>query len=229
MSKQILDAAQLTDAAMLWPTPRRTILGHGVIQTFVNDDIMTPDGHLMRRQYAQHPGAVGILAWDDDDTVALVRQYRHPVGSELIELPAGVLDHKGEDPLAAAQRELAEEVLLAADQWQVLSDLLSTPGATQEALRIYLARSLRDVPRPAGFVLEGEEAEMGRFWAKREDLLAAIFAGKVQNPSLTHGLLALEYARANGLLEQLRPGDAPWPIRESIAAQTAIAEIIIDG
>ncbi|NYK32443.1 NUDIX domain-containing protein, partial [Salmonella enterica subsp. enterica serovar Typhimurium] len=90
----------------------------------------------INRQYMSHPGAVGIIALDDQDRVAVVRQYRHPVRMVLVEPPAGLLDVEGEDFLAAAQRELAEEAMLSADDWRVLVDIVTTPGGCQESLRI---------------------------------------------------------------------------------------------
>jgi ADP-ribose pyrophosphatase len=222
-ARPVLAAAGLADTPMLWPLRGRQILGRGAVQNFVNDDVETPDGALMRRQYTQHPGAVAVLAWNDADQVAVIRQYRQPVGMELVELPAGLLDHADEDYLLAAKRELAEEVALSAGEWRVLTDLFSTPGATQESLRIYLATGLREIARPDGFALEDEEAAMGVYWAAREDLLDAIFAGRVQNPSLLNGLLALEAARRSGRLDSLRPADAPWPARAAVQALNALA------
>ena len=109
------------------------VLAEGKIGTFVEDQVSTPDGETMKREYLQHPGAVGIIALDDADRVALVRQYRHAVRHRLIEPPAGLLDVTGEDPLLAAQRELAEEVGLAAGRWHVLVDLFTTPGLARGA------------------------------------------------------------------------------------------------
>lgn len=170
----------------------------------------------MTRQYISHPGAVAIVAWDQvNDSVAVVNQYRHPVRMELIEIPAGLLDVDGEDYLEAAQRELAEEVELSAQRWNVLVDIFSSPGGSEESLRVFLARDLSLTSRPDGFVLEGEEAVMTHTFVPREELIAEIFAGRCESPSLVTGLLSLETARLSGKLGELRPPNAPWPARES--------------
>lgn len=169
----------------------------------------------MTRQFTTHPGAVAILAWDEQrDQIAVVRQYRHPVGMELVEIPAGLLDVADEPWLEAARRELAEEAELDAQHWRVLVDVCTTPGATQETLRIFLARGLRRTSRPEGFVLEGEEAEMTSGFVERAVLVDQVLAGQCQSPSLVAGILALETVRLSGRIDALRPADAPWPIRQ---------------
>ena len=202
------------DQPMSWPVRSREVLGTGFVSSFVDEEVETPSGEIMRRQYVTHPGAVGVVAWrEDTDDVAVVRQYRHPVRMELVEIPAGLLDLDGEEYVVAAQRELAEEAELAADRWEVLVDTCTTPGACEETLRIFLARGLRPADRPEGFVLEGEEAHMTWEFVPRADLVDAVLGGLCQNPSLVAGILALETARLSGRLDDLRPADAPWPIR----------------
>ena len=202
------------DQPMAWPVRSREVLGTGFVSSFVDEEVETPSGETMRRQYVTHPGAVGVVAWrEDTDDVAVVRQYRHPVRMELVEIPAGLLDLDGEEYVVAAQRELAEEAELAADRWDVLVDTCTTPGACEESLRIFLARGLRPTGRPEGFVLEGEEAHMTWEFIPRAALVDAVLAGECQNPSLVAGILALETARLSGRLDDLRPADAPWPIR----------------
>ena len=203
------------DEPMKWPVTDREVLGTGRVSSFVEETISTPSGEEIVRQYVTHPGAVAIVAWrEDTDDIAVLRQYRHPVGMELVEIPAGLLDVDGEDYLLAAQRELAEEVELAADRWHVLVDIFTTPGACEESLRMYLARDVRPASRPDGFVLEGEEAHMTWEWVPRQDVVDAILAGRVQSPSLVSGVLALEAARLAGRLDSLRPADAEWPTRQ---------------
>lgn len=203
------------DEPMKWPVRQRTPLGSGHVSSFVEEQIETPSGEVITRQYVTHPGAVAVVAWrEHTDEVAVLRQYRHPVGMELVELPAGLLDVHGEDWLLAAQRELAEEAELAADRWDTLVDFFTTPGGCEESLRVYLARELRAASRPDGFILEGEEAHMSCEWVPRQDLVDAILAGQCQSPSLVSGVLALETARLSGRLERLRPAGAEWPIRE---------------
>ncbi|WP_052460055.1 NUDIX domain-containing protein [Tessaracoccus massiliensis] len=202
------------DEPMKWPVYSREVLGTGRVSSFVEEEIETPSGETIARQFITHPGAVAVVAWrEETDEVAVLRQYRHPVGMELVEIPAGLLDVDGEDWLLGAQRELAEEVELAADRWDVLIDITTTPGSSEESLRIYLARDVRPAARPDGFVLEGEEAHMTWEWVPRQDLVDEILAGRCQSPSLVSGVLAFETARLSGRLEELRPADAQWPIR----------------
>jgi 8-oxo-dGTP pyrophosphatase MutT (NUDIX family) len=202
------------DEPMSWPVRSRTVLGEGRISAFVDEELTTPSGHVITRQYLTHPGAVAVVAWREDrDDIAVLRQYRHPVRMELVEIPAGLLDLDGEEWVVAAQRELAEEAELQAARWDTLVDMCTTPGACEESLRIFLARDLSPAQRPDGFVLEGEEAHMTWDWVPRADLVDAVLAGQCQSPTLVAGVLALEVARAAGRLDGLRPPDAPWPIR----------------
>ncbi len=212
-----LSRTEVADTLLVWPVAAHRVLGTGKVSTFVNDTVVTPDGTTMDRQYLLHPGAVGVIAWDDADRIAVVRQYRHPVGFQLVEPPAGLLDADGESWLAGAQRELAEEVGLRADRWQVLVDLFTTPGANQEALRVYLARDLAPSGQPDGFALQHEEAHMEVCWAARADLVDAVLAGRLQNPTMVSGVLALEVARLSGRLDDLRAADAAWPARDAKA------------
>jgi ADP-ribose pyrophosphatase len=209
----------IADRRESWPVTRHEVLARGNISSFVADTVRTPDGASMSRQYLLHPGAVGVIAWDEADRIAVVLQYRHPVAHTLVEPPAGLLDQDGEDPLLAVQRELVEEAGLEADDWRVLVDLFTSPGGNQESVRLYLARQLSVVPAPADFVADSEEAHMEVAWAPRAEVVSAVLAGRVQNPLLVAGVMALETARLGGRLDQLRPADAPWPAREAWAAQ----------
>ncbi len=217
---RVLSSAELLDVALSWPVTGTNVLGHGQIADFVQDEITTPDGLTIKREYLRHPGAVAVIALDAEERVALVRQYRHPVRHRLVEPPAGLLDISGEDYLVGAQRELAEEVDLAAATWHVLVDLFSTPGILGESIRIYLARDLASTRAPDGFVREGEEADMDVVWASLSDLVEAVLAGRLHSPSLVSGVLAAEAARTRGWAP-LRPADAGWPARESLLAAIA--------
>jgi ADP-ribose pyrophosphatase len=117
----------------------------GKIVTLRVDEIALPRGGTALREVVRHPGAVVVAAVDSDAHVYLVRQYRHAVGRYLLELPAGGLE-PDEEPLAAAQRELREEVGLQARDWVYLGSFFSTPGFVDEHLHAYLARDLTVVP-----------------------------------------------------------------------------------
>jgi 8-oxo-dGDP phosphatase len=207
----VLSRDELIDVPFAWPVETSTVLAQGKITSYVQDQVRTPDGELILREYLKHPGAVGVIALDDHDRVALVRQYRHPVRHRLIEPPAGLLDVDGEDYLQSIQRELAEEVGLAAQRWAVLVDLFTTPGILGESLRIYLARELTDVDHPEGYVREGEEAHMDTVWASLDDLVEAVLDGRLHNPTVVSGVLAAWTARERDGFASLRAADSSWP------------------
>jgi len=209
-----VNASQRWDAPEDWPVSRHTELARGAMAAFDEDVITSPEGQRLTRQRLRHPGSVAIIAYDDDGRVAVVHQYRHAVGMRLVEPPAGLLDQAGEPAWDAARRELAEEAGLAADDWAVLVDFVSSPGISQEVARIFLARGLHQVGRPAGFAAEGEEADMGLDWLPLDDIMAAIRAGRVNNPALILGCTTLALALATGTLDRLRPAEAPWPARD---------------
>jgi 8-oxo-dGDP phosphatase len=213
----VLSGAEIADTPLAWPVDSSTVLAEGGVGRFVQDRVRTPDGEVMTREYVRHPGAVGVIALDAHDRVALVRQYRHPVRHRLVEPPAGLLDVDGEDYLVAAQRELAEEAGLMAGTWHVLVDLFTTPGMVGETLRIYLARDLDPADAPEGFLRVGEEAHMDIVWATLDDLVAAVLDGRVHNPTLVSGALAAWTARERDSFTGLRPADADWPARQAMA------------
>lgn len=199
-----MNAPTLADRPETWPY-RRTGTTPGILMDFVVDEVTAPDGGVMTRNYLEHLDSVGIIAMDAHHRIAIEHQYRHPVRRVLVEAPAGLRDEPGEAALATAQRELAEEAGLQAARWQVLVDIYATPGASSQATRIFLARDLSPVPRPEGFVLAGEEAAMTLGWAGLDDLVEAIYAGTVMNPTLVAGVMALYAAVLAGRLDDLRP------------------------
>lgn len=205
----------LRDRRDPWPTVHHETLASGAVTTFVSDTVETPSGTIITRQYLEHPGAVCIVPWNEaTDEIAVLYQYRHPVGYVLVEIPAGLLDHDGESYTGAAKRELAEEMELQADRWNVLVDVFPSPGSYQETYRIFLARDLAPTSRPEDFVVEGEEAEMTWGFVPRSEVVDAILEGRCQSGALVTGVLALETARLLGRLSTLRPADASWLARD---------------
>jgi ADP-ribose pyrophosphatase len=138
------------------------------------DEVELADGRRTRREIVEHPGAVVIAAWDGE-RLATVRQWRHPAGAELLELPAGTLD-PGEAPLATAARELAEECGLAAGSWLEGPRFYSAPGFCTELLHSFVATDLVEAPSIAD---ADEEFETG--WLTLPEALAAIDEGRIMD------------------------------------------------
>lgn len=177
----------------------------------VRKDVVTmPGDTTSQRDVVEHPGAVGIVALDDRGRVLLVNQYRHPIGRRLDELPAGLLDVDGEPALVAAQRELAEEAGVAARTWHVLVDALTSPGMTDEAIRVFLARDVHEVKRD---VQEHEEQEMTSSWIELEEAVRRVLGGQIENAMAALGVLAADRAVRDGFTG-LRPADVAWPSRK---------------
>ncbi|KUM83487.1 MULTISPECIES: NUDIX domain-containing protein [Streptomyces] len=176
------------------------------------DEVVMPDGSVVGRDYQVHPGSVGVLALDDEDRVLLIRQYRHPVRQKLWEIPAGLLDVPGENPLHAAQRELYEEAHVKAEDWRVLTDVYTSPGGCDEAIRIFLATGLSEAQEER-FKVEDEEIDLEYARVPVAELVRGVLAGELHNNCLVVGVLSLVAARASGGLDGLRSAEAEWPAR----------------
>lgn len=182
----------------------------------VRRDVFRYNDADITRDYVDHTGAVAVLALDDAGRVLLIKQYRHPVRHRDWEIPAGLLDIRGEDPLAAVKRELAEEADLVADEWNVLADIFTSPGGSDEAIRIYLARGVR--PAPEVFDREEEEADIETAWLPLDDAVDAVLARTVHNAPLIIALLAARTAREKGWAT-LGAADEPWPTHPKLAGE----------
>ena len=165
-------------------------------------------GQTLRRSFVKHLSAVAVLAVDQQDRVLLINQYRHPVRMKLWEIPAGLLDVDGEPMLEGAQRELVEEADLQAQTWSTLLDFYTTPGANNEAIRIYLAEGLTEIPEAERHVREAEEAEITTAWLPLSEAVQAVLSGQIHNPSAANGILALHAVRTGA--GELRDARAPW-------------------
>lgn len=181
-------------------------LVEGAVWDVRRDRFAFGDGELVR-DYVDHTGVAAVLGMDEHERVLLLQQYRHPIAHRDWEIVAGLMDVAGESPLVGAQRELAEEADLAANRWDVLADVYSSPGGSSETVRIFLARDLSPVEHD--YVREGEEAEIVTRWVPLDDAVDAVLSGRVQNATTAVAVLAAAAARARGW-ETLRPADAPW-------------------
>jgi ADP-ribose pyrophosphatase len=182
----------------------------GSLITVRVDDVRMSDGQVVQREVVAHPGAVAVVALDDEGNIVLVNQYRPAIGAQLDELPAGLLDVDGESALEAAKRELAEEARLVADEWNVLLDMHPSPGISTEAIRVFLARGLTDTEDE--FEPAHEEVTMTVVREPLAEAVRRVLTGSITNSSAVAGILAAVHGRATGWRD-LRPADARWPAR----------------
>ncbi|MHB9146078.1 MAG: NUDIX hydrolase [Symbiobacteriia bacterium] len=141
----------------------------------------------------EHPGAVAVAAVDGQGRLAMVRQYRHPARQELDELPAGKLERE-EDPLAAAKRELQEETGQVAQTWELLADFFTTPGFSDERMRLYLARDLHQ-----GEMHLDDDEELEAFWVDLQEAATAALAGRYRDAKTIAGILLAQGRLASQL------------------------------
>jgi 8-oxo-dGTP pyrophosphatase MutT (NUDIX family) len=163
-------------------------LYEGQIFDVVRDTFRYADGQEAQREIVRHGGAVGVLA-HDDERVWLVRQPREAIGDpDLLEIPAGRRDVEGEEPLATAQRELAEEIGLGAERWEQVLDFFTSAGMTDERTTIFRATGLREEHADSG---EDERIEVVPW--RLSDLDGAIAATRDAKT-----LVALLWLKARG-------------------------------
>lgn len=215
-----LSLADLDDDLGRRPVTESRTVYHGLVWDVRRDTVDLGEAGTVDREYIEHPGAVIVVALREpapapasgtgDPEVLLIKQYRHPVGATEWELPAGLLDVDGEPPWLAAERELAEEADLRAASWHVLADYYASPGGMTEALRIYLARELTEVPPDQRHARQAEELGMQTGWVSLGDAQVAALTGRLNNVGAIVGVLAAAAANARGWAT-LRPVDTPWP------------------
>jgi 8-oxo-dGDP phosphatase len=185
----------------------------GRVTSMRSDQVAMPGGVSSQRDVVELPGAVGIVALDDKGRVLLVRQYRHPVQRRLWEIPAGLLDSPVESAARAAERELFEEGHIRAAEWFTLVDTLTSPGMSDETVRIFLARDLTEIPVSERHVGVHEEAEMEMAWVPLDSAVERCFSGELENGITVAGLMAAQLAITRGLAG-LRACTAPWRARK---------------
>ena len=194
MGVSVTDPGEPADRPGSWPVvgTRRHYDG-GWVVGLREDDVHRP-GHpeeVFGRLVLEHPGAVVVLAVDDDERVCCLRQYRHASQGVMVELPAGIRDEAGEDPVETAARELLEEAELRAEHWRLLAASWPSAGITAERHLVYLARGLSHADR-GDFELR---AEIEVFWPPFDDLLEAVLDGRVQEGPLMIAVLTYDALR----------------------------------
>lgn len=203
---------ELADRSVDYTVAESATVFTGRVWDVVRDSVVLPStGETVVRDYVRHTGAVAVAALDDAGRILLIRQYRHPVRTHEVEIPAGLLDVPGEDPLAAAKRELFEEADLRADTWHTLADQALSPGGSSERLRIYLARDVTEIAEDERFARFGEEADMPSRWVDLPEAVAAVQDGRVTNATAATAILLCSLAVSQDFA-RVRPADAPWPV-----------------
>ena len=189
----------LSDEDAAWPVVDSTDLhrDHWVMALRADRLHRPGDDEVFGRLVLEHPGAVVVLALDDDDRVLVLHQYRHPVRRHLVELPAGLLDVAGEEPVEVARRELQEEAGYAAREWTPLLTAFSSPGISEERIHYFLARGLSETGR-GDFELRHEEADIELGFVPFDDLLAAVLDGRTEDGPLAIAVLAHAVRRGRG-------------------------------
>ncbi|MFT4157861.1 MAG: NUDIX hydrolase [Microbacterium sp.] len=187
------DQAALRDEAFEPEVLQSDLVYSGRVWDVRSDRVAYGDGEIIR-QYVNHTGAVAIVAIDEQERVVLIQQYRHPIRHRDWELPAGLLDIPGEDPLIAAQRELAEEADLVAEEWMPLISVWTTPGGNDELIQIFLATGIRRAAH--AHARAEEEADIRLEWVPVADAVDAVLEGRMRNGILATGVLAAARRRA---------------------------------
>ena len=176
-----------------WPVHDVECIWKGAAPFSVRRDLVSVPGHpdeTFGRWVLEHPGAVIILAVDEQERALVLHQYRHPAAMRFVELPAGLLDVAGEDPVRAARRELQEEGLILAAEWTHLLTTYSSPGLSSERLAYFLARDLSPAADRGGFEPAHEEADMTLDWVPVDDLLEGVREGRITDGPTAQAVLA---------------------------------------
>jgi ADP-ribose pyrophosphatase len=158
----------------------------GYVISLASATFVAPDGEVFERDVVHHPGAVSVVPVHDDGTVTLVRQYRAPLGIELLELPAGKRDVDGEDVAVTAARELAEEVGLVAGRLELLVEFFNSPGFSDEHSFVFLARDLTECPMERDGV---EEHAMEIERIRLDDVFGLIASREITDAKTIIGLV----------------------------------------
>ena len=202
----------LQDEPVIPPITSSEVVYEGAVWDIRKEKFDLPEASGLVRDLTAHTGAVGVAVVDDQHRILLAQQYRHPVRARLWEVPAGLLDIPGEDPLEAAKRELVEEADLTAVRWDVLSDSCLTPGGSSETMRLYLARGLTEVPEADRHERGEEEAGFRFAWVDIDQALDAVADGRITNAIAQLAIFQVDRvlrAEAAGAPVALRPVDAP--------------------
>ncbi|HTY38270.1 MAG TPA: NUDIX hydrolase [Bacteroidota bacterium] len=175
---------------------------NGKVFSLIVDEVEYLSGRHGVREVAEHPGGAVVVPLLDDGSVLLVRQYRYPVKTELLELPAGKLD-PGEDPRVCAARELEEETGYIAGSIRKLTSIFTTPGFCSEQLHIYLATQL--TKSPLGQRLEEGELDLVVRQVPLNEIVAMIGRGEIVDGKTICGIMLTDHQLRSGALQRSEP------------------------
>jgi 8-oxo-dGDP phosphatase len=179
------------------PATSSQLIHKGMVWDLVSDTFDF-NGEQLTREYVKHTGAVAVLTINEKDELLLLKQYRRPVGSFLMEFPAGLLDVPGEPKLDCAKRELAEEANLRASHWEELISFHATPGGNSETITVFVAKGLSDAA--SDYVASGEEKNMPQSWVPITEALESVLRSEIKSPTAVVGIMA--YALKTGILSK---------------------------
>ena len=180
----------MTDAQWFTLQDVRTV--HEGFSTVRIETLSTPDGDTVEREVVAHDDAVAIVPITDRGEVLLLRQYRQPVRSYLLEVPAGTMDVDGEEPEATAQRELQEEIHHRAERFELLTTFHNSAGWTNERTHVFLGTGLSPSPPPEAFRPDAEEADMEVVGLPFDVAVDQVRRGVITDAKTVVGLLLAE-------------------------------------
>lgn len=197
-----MEAEPLADRPASWPVVATRDIHRDDWVVALREDVVALPGRpevTFPRLVLEHPGAVVILAVDEEEQVICLRHYRHTSGHDFVELPAGLRDAGEEPAVLTAQRELREEAELQASDWRLLLSTYPSAGITNEVHQIFLARGLAHAPR-GDFAMQHEEGEMEVMKIPMGELLDAVLEGRVREGPLAQAVLAYDVLKRRGSL-----------------------------
>lgn len=179
----------LTNDGAGFVTVREEEIHRWAMFELVRRDLLSPDGEAFSRSHVRSPGAAAVVALTDSDEVVLVTQFRAALGRSVVEIPAGLRDVAGEDPLDTARRELREEAGREGGRWSVLGTIHSAPGITDSEVIVFLAEGVTaGSSAPHG----PEERHMSVETVPLAVAVRDVLDGRITDAKTAFGLLAAE-------------------------------------
>ena len=163
----------------------RTLIANGRVIDYYQDTMQMPDGSTVKWDLIDHDGAADVVAVREDGKLLMVRQYRNPLERQTLEIPAGKLNTRDEDPRIAAERELGEETGYVCDDIEYLTTIYTTVAFCNEKIGLYLAKGLKD--RHPQHLDEDEYIDLEAYTL--DEVRQMIYEGKIQDAKTIIGIL----------------------------------------